>query len=68
MNYFGMGLLRFRAKHLLTQTQLANILGVSTGMVHRYETSKNEPTQVNKIKFENKMKEWEEKQNENVSL
>ena len=68
MNYFGMDLLRFRAKHLLTQTQLANILGVSTGMVHRYETSKNEPTQVNKIKFENKMKEWEEKQNENVSL
>lgn len=67
MNY-GKTLLEFRAKHLLTQTQLANILGVSTGMVHRYETSKNEPSQVNKIKFENKMKEWEEKQNENVSL
>ena len=63
MNY-GKTLLEFRAKHLLTQTQLANILGVSTGMVHRYETSKNEPSQVNKIKFENKMKEWEEKQND----
>lgn len=65
---YGITLLEFRAKHLLTQTQLANILGVSTGMVHRYETSKNEPSQVNKMIFNQKMKEWEEKQNENVSL
>ena len=58
---YGITLLEFRAKHLLTQTQLAHILGVNLNMVHRYETQKSEPTQVNKIKFENKMKEWEEK-------
>ena len=60
---YGITLLEFRAKHLLTQTQLAHILGVNLNMVHRYETQKSEPTQVNKIKFENKMKEWEEQKN-----
>ena len=60
MNY-GKILLEFRAKHLLTQTQLAEILGVGLNMVHRYETQKNEPTEKNKIVFENKMKEWEER-------
>ena len=60
---YGQKLLEFRAKHLLTQTQLADILGVGVNMIHRYETRKSEPTQVNKIKFENKMKEWEEKKN-----
>lgn len=59
---YGITLLEFRAKHLLTQTQLAHILGVNLNMVHRYETQKSEPTQVNRIIFENKMKEWEEKQ------
>ena len=61
---YGITLLEFRAKHLLTQTQLANILGVTLSMIHRYETRKSEPTEVNKIIFENKMKEWEE--NEDV--
>ena len=60
---YGITLLEFRAKHLLTQTQLANILGVGVNMIHRYETRKSEPSQVNKIVFENKMKEWEEKKN-----
>ena len=61
---YGITLLEFRAKHLLTQTQLADILGVGLNMIHRYETRKNEPSQVNKIKFANKMKEWEEKKND----
>ena len=65
---YGITLLEFRAKHRLTQTQLADILGVTLTMIHRYENRKSEPTQVNKIKFENKMKEWEECNNENVSL
>jgi transcriptional regulator with XRE-family HTH domain len=65
MNY-GITLLEFRAKHLLTQTQLADILGVTLNMIHRYETQKNEPTEKNKIVFENKMKEWEVNKNENV--
>ena len=60
---YGITLLEFRAKHLLTQTQLADILGVGLNMIHRYETQKNEPTEVKKIIFANKMKEWEEKKN-----
>lgn len=60
---YGIILLEFRAKHLLTQTQLAEILGVTLNMIHRYENKKSEPTDVNKIIFENKMKEWEEKKN-----
>ena len=60
---YGITLLEFRAKHLLTQTQLADILGVGLTMIHRYENNKSEPTQVNKIIFENKMKEWEDEQN-----
>lgn len=60
---YGITLLEFRAKHLLTQTQLAEILGVGLTMIHRYETRKSEPSQVNKIIFENKMKEWEERKN-----
>ena len=60
---FGRTLLEFRAKHNLTQKQLANIIGVDTNTVYRTENRKTEPTQVNKIKFENKMKEWEENKN-----
>ena len=62
MNY-GITLLEFRAKHLITQAELAEILGVGVNMIHRYETRKSEPSQVNKIVFENKMKEWEENKN-----
>ena len=65
MNY-GITLLEFRAKHLLTQIQLADILGVDINTVYRTENRKTEPSKRNKIIFENKMKEWEEKQN--VSL
>ena len=59
-------LLEFRAKNDLTQSQLANILDVNVNMVFRYEKGISGPTAVNKIRFENKMKEWEE--NKNVSL
>lgn len=62
MNY-GITLLEFRAKHLITQAKLAEILGVGVNMIHRYETRKSEPSQVNKIVFENKMREWEENKN-----
>ena len=60
---YGITLLEFRAKHLLTQVQLAEILGVNVNMIHRYETKKAVPTSVNKIIFENKMKEWESVKN-----
>ena len=61
---FGRTLLEFRAKHNLTQKQLAHIIGADTNTVYRTENGKTEPTQVNKIKFENKMKEWEEQKND----
>ena len=60
---FGRKMLEFRAKHNLTQKQLADIIGVDINTVYRTENEKTKPTQVNKIKFENKMKEWEEKKN-----
>ena len=59
-------LLEFRAKNDLTQIQLAKILDVNVNMVFRYEKGISVPTAVNQIRFENKMKEWEE--NKNVSL
>ena len=59
---FGKMLLEFRAKYNLTQKQLANIIGTNTNTVYRTENEKTVPTRVNKIKFENKMKEWEENQ------
>ena len=61
---FGRTLLEFRAKHNLTQKQLADYLGINKMAIYRYENNKNKPSQVNKIKIENKMKEWEEKKNE----
>lgn len=59
-------LLEFRAKHNLTQKQLADIIGVGSFMIYRYEKGISQPLAVNKIKFENKMKEWEEKKNESL--
>ena len=60
---FGNVCLNFRAKYNLTQNQLNEILGTSRNMVCRYESGANKPYPKNKIKFENKMKEWEEKKN-----
>lgn len=54
-------LLEFRAKHNLTQAQLAKIVGVATNTIFRYENEKNRPHKVKEIQIENKMKEWEEK-------
>lgn len=52
-------LLNFRAENDLTQTQLAEILGVSVAIIHRYETGKAEPHRVNLIKFERIMNEYQ---------
>lgn len=60
---FGKMLLEFRAKYNLNQKQMAEIVGVSYEMISQYENSKYKPTARNRIIFENKMKEWEEKQN-----
>ena len=65
---FGKKLLEFRAKYSLSQKQTSEIVGVSYEMISQYENGKYKPTARNKIIFENKMKEWEDKKNENVSL
>ena len=59
----GKKFLEFRAKYNLTQTELGNILGVNYNTVYRLENGFNAPTKVNYIRYETKMKEWEEKQN-----
>ena len=60
---YGKKLLEFRAKHNLTQIDLAKILGVATNTIHRIECKKNETTKRNEIVYDNKMKEWEENKN-----
>ena len=59
---FGKMLLEFRAKHNLTQIKTAEILGVTPYMIFRYENYRSKPSNMNRLRFENKMKEWEEKQ------
>lgn len=54
-------LLEFRAKHNLTQAQLAKIVGVAKNTIFRYENEKHKPHKVKEIQIKNKMKEWEEK-------
>lgn len=58
--------LEFRAKHNLTQKQLAQIVGVASNTVYRLECDICKTTKRNEAKFKIKMKEWEEKKN--VSL
>ena len=65
---FGKKLLEFRAKYSLSQKQTSEIVGVSYEMISQYENGKYKPTARNKIIFENKMKEWEENNNENVQV
>ena len=60
---FGRKMLEFRAKHHLTQKQLADIIGVEMNTISRTETEKSQPTKRNAIIFENKMKEWEDQKN-----
>lgn len=58
---FGKILLEFRAKYNLNQKQMAEIVGVSYEMISQYENGKYKPTARNRIIFENKMKEYEVK-------
>lgn len=58
---YGKRLLDFRARHNLTQAQLAELFGVSLEMISKYETEKARPRPKNLLKFENKMKEMEAK-------
>ena len=63
MKNFGKELLKFRAKHDLTQKEISGILGVGVVMISRYETGVSEPTNKNRIAFMNKLTNWEAKKN-----
>lgn len=53
-------LLQFRAKHKLTQKQVAEILGVHVNIVQRHECGKSTPTPRNRLIFEQVLKAYEE--------
>ena len=57
---FGRKLLEFRAKHNMSQVQLAKMFGVATITICRYEMNKYKPSAMHKIVFEEKMRKWEE--------
>lgn len=57
----GEKILMYRAKHNLTQQQMADLLGVHCNMIHRYEKGGVNPHKVKVIQLEQKMKELEEK-------
>ena len=58
---YGKELLEYRAKHNLTQSQLGEILGVGTVMIHRYEKGVSKPSEVNRIRFAQKMFDYDYK-------
>lgn len=57
-------LLEFRARHRLSQCQLASILGVHPNMVYRYEIGECKPSAVNRLRFAAEMKKWEDDNND----
>ena len=61
-------LLNFRAKYNLTQKDLSKILGVALNTIHRYESGSNKPNAMHEIQFKDKLKKWEENENENVQM
>ena len=63
---FSEKIIKFRAKWNLSQEEAAEILGVNKNMIYRYENNLVNPRKVNLIAFDEKMRKWEEKNNENV--
>ena len=63
---FSEKIIKFRVKWNLSQREAAEILGVNKNMIYQYESGLVNPRKVNLIAFDEKMKKWEEKNNENV--
>lgn len=57
-------LIEYRAKHGLTQKQLADLMNEPAGLVFRAEGEKTKLHKVNYIRLEMKIKELEEKEGE----
>lgn len=56
-NLYPEAILELRAKLNLSQTELANLLGVSFTSVNRWEKGHNEPTVLAKVKLKKLFKE-----------
>lgn len=56
----GKRILRYRAKHRLTQKQMAEVLGVGKHVVFNCENAVHKPHAANQIMLEEKMDELEE--------
>lgn len=63
---FSEKMIKFRAKWNLSQKEAAEILGINKNMIYQYESGLVNPRKVNLIAFDEKMRKWEEKNNENV--
>ena len=63
---FSEKIIKFRVKWNLRQREATEILGVNKNMIYRYESNLVNPRKVNLIAFDEKMRKWEEKNNENV--
>lgn len=59
----GKRMLEYRAKHGLTQKQLANLLEESPNTIFKCENDKHKLHKVNELRLHLKMKELEEKEN-----
>lgn len=53
-------LLKFRARHKLTQKQTAEILGVHVNVIQRYESDKARPRPVNRLAYEEILRAYDE--------
>lgn len=60
----GERMLEYRAKHKLTQKQLAKLLGENSNTVFKFESGKTKPHKVNEVRVHFKMRELE--MNDNV--
>lgn len=56
---FGEKLIAFRAKHDLTQTDVAKLFGTDQKSISNYEREVFHPTRKNKLVYEQKMTEYE---------
>lgn len=56
---FAEKILNFRIDNRLSQSETADIVGISQADVSQYENGKREPNKLNKAYFERKMQEYE---------
>lgn len=56
---FAEKILNFRIDNGLSQSETADIVGISQADVSQYENGKREPNKLNKVYFERKMQEYE---------